>query len=64
MGPTLGKQKNFTFRDRDSATFKMASALAFALASIAFASPGEEQKKTQEGLRIPTTGMNISGLIN
>lgn len=51
----FNKQKNFTLSDRDSATFKMASALAFALASIAFASPGKEQKRKQEGLRIPTS---------
>ena len=44
-------KKIFTLSDRDSATFKMASALAFALASIAFASPGGREKK-QEGLKI------------
>ena len=36
-----------TFSDKDSAIFKMASALAFAFARIAFASPKEKDYSLQ-----------------
>ena len=42
-----------TLSDRDSATFKMASALAFAFARIAFASPDERQKIGLENIYKP-----------